>query len=1379
MEKKFSKALGLLLALCMVLAVLPAAALAAEEPDYVLDFTHSYTYLNTEQLPDDFWTSFKIAWEKGVIKTLPAETMDVAPFDINGDEKADFAINFVLATFYPLETAPDSFTVTGIEYAPYESIKFLFRDDVERGITITDGRVYMRDPERPDVWNQVSSAPAGAELSVAPLRSGNGPIAVGWTTNIPGVGPFDDPYDPETPTPSFAMPAQELVLTPVYSQGLRIPLQSAESFCPDELLFYDLMKAFLPGDGLFVIGYAYEFDLNSDGRNDISVELTASSDPRGEGTLITKLPSCSYDAAEYIVDYGEAYPTRYCPVTLVLNGPKYAINVTGGTAFDGPPYFGGEVITEAYEGTSVWLMPDEAEGRYVTGWKDDKLGEIEGAFADFATIDADLNLEPVYAEQEEYLVKLNYLPVVIEDEAFAAMSYIYTEDSYPYSAELLLDLDEDGSVDLELEKNLGEGDVYYYTAKKSSTNSIADEYCEEHPHLFKYSPITFDFDPSYSITVTDGRAMRMPEYEEVTELKPGEIFILEPDIKEGRYVTEWAYTLGKESDTFDNLAIAEPLRMQPNNVTFAPTQYADQEPLTLDLTGEPPELETEVFYDLLLLYKYPEFFLSNDDHLDLDVDSDGSYDLRLQQKHRIEGSFDKIYTVLEKLDTRSIFGVYTEDTPYFGRYLPIDLKLDSTYSITLDNGVAYDVEENREISAGVPGREIRVEPKAAKAGMYVTGWKSGGAAPGDLAGGTATFTMPSAAVSLSPAYSPQAPYEIDLRPETPDGIPPVVEIDADAARALLELFEPIYADMGDYHSSYSFDLDGNGYGDLGLEISKGSDGSWTRCTCSIEDQVDNKDNRYGTQTITAANLYKYSPITIVFRDYELEIIKTWDDAGNTDKRPDGLEVTAQMRGRAPAYPLCVPASTYSFVKLASCSLETDPELGDYVGVLGEVTDEELWNAAGIPADEEGFTDFVEDLYFKFMPFGTPIVPDAAAYDTGCKAVIDGVWYELFMQPTSTNSFDLCYIDGGAQLTYEAKTDAASWVHEDEYTWRFFMNVPAGIEELAVWETLPENYKTSNPASEEDAQKIWAEYGMYIEFKNVYDEPEEPEPDYYKVTVLETENGTAKANKAEAEAGATVKITATPDEGYELDRCYYTREDDSDVMVPFEGSFKMPAADVLVKVTFKAKSGGGGSGSGGGETVDKFFDDVEKDDWFYDAVKYVFEKGMMNGVGDNKFDPDGTTTRAMVVTILYRLEGEPEVDAGTSPFFDVAPEAEGFAPQWYTKAVLWAAENGIVEGYVEGAHKVFDPNGSITREQLAAILYRYEQYKGGGFTGAWYFPLDFEDAADVSDWADEAMHWCVMKGVITGVTETTLVPGGSATRAQAATMLMRFSELEKD
>ena len=177
-----------------------------------------------------------------------------------------------------------------------------------------------------------------------------------------------------------------------------------------------------------------------------------------------------------------------------------------------------------------------------------------------------------------------------------------------------------------------------------------------------------------------------------------------------------------------------------------------------------------------------------------------------------------------------------------------------------------------------------------------------------------------------------------------------------------------------------------------------------------------------------------------------------------------------------------------------------------------------------------------------------------------------------------------------------------------------------------------------------------------------------------------------------------------------------------------------------------------------------FTDVTKGDWFYDAVQYVYDKGMMNGVDGGRFAPNATTSRAMIVTILYRLENEPAV-SGKSPFTDVA------AGQWYTNAVAWAAANGIVTGTTD---TTFAPNGNITREQMAAILYRYASYKG----------LDVSRQADLSGYADanaisayakQAMAWANGQGLITGVTATTLRPDGNAVRAQAATILMRLCE----
>lgn len=177
-----------------------------------------------------------------------------------------------------------------------------------------------------------------------------------------------------------------------------------------------------------------------------------------------------------------------------------------------------------------------------------------------------------------------------------------------------------------------------------------------------------------------------------------------------------------------------------------------------------------------------------------------------------------------------------------------------------------------------------------------------------------------------------------------------------------------------------------------------------------------------------------------------------------------------------------------------------------------------------------------------------------------------------------------------------------------------------------------------------------------------------------------------------------------------------------------------------------------------------FGDVKTADWFYNDVKYVYDKGMMAGTAADVFAPNATTTRAMIVTILYRLEGSPAV-TGTSAFVDVP------AGQWYTDAVNWAAANQIVKGT---SATTFAPNDSITREQMAAILYRYAQYKGYDVTKKADLS-GYSDNGQVSAYAKDALAWANAAKLINGVTNTTLAPQGNATRAQVSAILHRFCD----
>ena len=267
-------------------------------------------------------------------------------------------------------------------------------------------------------------------------------------------------------------------------------------------------------------------------------------------------------------------------------------------------------------------------------------------------------------------------------------------------------------------------------------------------------------------------------------------------------------------------------------------------------------------------------------------------------------------------------------------------------------------------------------------------------------------------------------------------------------------------------------------------------------------------------------------------------------------------------------------------------------------------------------------------------------------------------------------------------------------------------------------------------------------------------------DRYEITKpSKVENGSIKVSDSKAEKGDTVTITVTPDEGYELDKLAVYDEDGDKIGLKDKGdgkfTFEMPKSDVEIEVSFALIED---------ETVKANFADVAADAWYADAVQYVYENGMMSGTSETTFSPDLTTTRGMIVTILYRLENEPTV-TGTTAFTDVA------ADQYYANAVAWAAQNGIVSG-IDAT--TFAPNNAITREQMAAILYRYAQFKGYDVSVKADLSV-YTDAAQVSTYATDAMAWANGAQLITGTSQTTLTPAGNATRAQVATILMRFCE----
>lgn len=176
-----------------------------------------------------------------------------------------------------------------------------------------------------------------------------------------------------------------------------------------------------------------------------------------------------------------------------------------------------------------------------------------------------------------------------------------------------------------------------------------------------------------------------------------------------------------------------------------------------------------------------------------------------------------------------------------------------------------------------------------------------------------------------------------------------------------------------------------------------------------------------------------------------------------------------------------------------------------------------------------------------------------------------------------------------------------------------------------------------------------------------------------------------------------------------------------------------------------------------------FTDVPGGAWYEDGVAYVYDNGLMNGTSGTTFSPESTTTRGMLVTILYRMAGSPSAEGGT--FTDVAVDA------WYADGVAWAAANGIVGGYGNGR---FGPDDPITREQMAAILYRYAEWAEYDVDASADL-TSYVDYAQISSYAVEPLSWANAEGLITGTSAVTISPQGNATRAQIAVILYRFCE----
>ena len=377
-------------------------------------------------------------------------------------------------------------------------------------------------------------------------------------------------------------------------------------------------------------------------------------------------------------------------------------------------------------------------------------------------------------------------------------------------------------------------------------------------------------------------------------------------------------------------------------------------------------------------------------------------------------------------------------------------------------------------------------------------------------------------------------------------------------------------------------------------------------------------------------------------------------------------------------------------------------------------------------------------------------------------------------PTVTLSADRTYVYTGEKITLTASAS-----HNDPsitfgYVWYKDEKVMSGASENTLTVTESGSYSVgvvaikegndSNYSSEEGRSNV---INCTVTARPSVD-PDRPsgggssssDSGDYLITVDRVSGGRVTVQPGRADRGDTVTITVYPNDGYELDELVVTdsrgNEIDLDARSATRFTFTMPSGKVTVEASFIREGGQS-------QTPQTTFMDVPASAWYYDAVEYVYENGLMSGVSGGRFAPNDTLTRAMLVQTLYAMEGRPA--AASAGFADVA------SGDWYASAVNWAAANGVVSGVSETG---FGPNNALTREQLALILYRFAQYKGYDVTGTSDLAA-YADGSSVSGWAAEAMGWAVDAGLISGVGGNQIAPTGTASRAQVAQILMNFCE----
>jgi len=485
------------------------------------------------------------------------------------------------------------------------------------------------------------------------------------------------------------------------------------------------------------------------------------------------------------------------------------------------------------------------------------------------------------------------------------------------------------------------------------------------------------------------------------------------------------------------------------------------------------------------------------------------------------------------------------------------------------------------------------------------------------------------------------------------------------------------------------------------------------------------------------------------------------DISVTATSTDDGDMTAGAGGIAGAVFLGSIYDSANFASVTASAAGQQPMAGGILGIGASGTVHNCYNTGAVTADGSisragGICGIEADL----LETGDPYIRNC--YNAGAVTVSDETGYAAGIA-TMTDGLDSCYYLAGT-------ADCAYYNADDDPVDGTSMS-STEMQADAFCQTL-NDWVTANPVSSSFTETYFSltsiEFQGWVQRDGVNsgypifaNDPRYVEPTshgggsgtvYYTITVQTNVGGFVSPGTSDIKAHVSRTYTITPNNGYKI----------SDVLVDGKSvgavssyEFKDVSKSHTLEVIFTKDSQWTNS-----------YNDVRSSDWFYNAIAFVSENGLMNGMGANRFEPGIGTSRAMIVSILWRLEDKPQAGAGKSGVFGDVGEG-----QWYTDGIEWAATNGVVLGY-DAAH--FGPNDCITREQLAAILYRYAVIKGYDVSAQSSLE-GFADASRISDWALDAVKWAVAEGFLSGVTDTKLDPRGSATRAQVAAILMRFME----